>query len=248
MNIVFFQADKPRERGLAQSFVAGLKRHGINAETFILAEKNALPIEVDAVCMFGVKSRVLWQRYRKAGIQVIYFDKGYIRRHQEYVRVAINAHHPTARLMTENCPPNRWRSLKLKVRPWRHSGEHVVFAGSSEKYNAFYGLDDPTEYAARIIKRLGKWTGGRTIVYRPKPSWKNAVPIGGSRFSQGTRTINEVLHGAHALVTHGSNACFEAMLAGVPSIVLGDAVARPISSTELEDIETPPPASDSHPL
>jgi hypothetical protein len=50
--------------------------------------------------------------------------------------------------------------------------------------------------------------------------------------------------GAHALITYGSNACFEAMLAGVPSIVIGDAVMRPVSSTSLAEIERPRFASE----
>jgi hypothetical protein len=79
----------------------------------------------------------------------------------------------------------------------------------------------------------------RPIIYRPKPSFKDAQPIEGTEFSTGDETINDALWGAHALVTHGSNACFEAALLGVPSIVLGDAVAAPISSRSLDDDREP---------
>jgi hypothetical protein len=47
------------------------------------------------------------------------------------------------------------------------------------------------------------------------------------------------------MVTHGSNACFEAVCEGVPCIVLGNGVAKPISSTQLEDVDNPRLASDS---
>jgi hypothetical protein len=83
----------------------------------------------------------------------------------------------------------------------------------------------------------------RPIIYRPKRSWKDAVPITGSKMDKDS-DLNEQLARAHCLVTHGSNACFEAMLAGVPSIILGDAVAKPISSTSVMEIEKPRLATD----
>ena len=248
MNIAFLYADKARERVLAEAFVGGLRRHGVDAKTVVLASKSAVPLEVDAACMFGVKSREVWQRYRRAGIHVFYFDKGYVRRNQEFWRVSINSHNPTSWLMELDQPPDRFRALRLIVKPWRQEGDQVVIAGSSAKYHAFHGLLEPTEFATRLVKRIGKWTNGRQIVYRPKPSWRDAVPIDGTRFSAAPRTIEDELSGAHALVTHGSNACFEAMLSGIPTIALGDAIARPISSTDLVDIENPRVASDGERL
>jgi hypothetical protein len=196
----------------------------------------------------GVKSRELYAGYRKAGIHTVLLDKGFVRgkgrRAFEYWRVGVNAHHPTRFLETGRSPPGRWIELGLKIEDWRSEGRHVVFAGSSEKYHAFHGLPHPTEYAASVIDALKRHTE-REIVYRPKPSWHDATPIDGSRFSLGEEeTIGDVLTDAHALVTHGSGACFEAMVRGVPSVILGDAIARPISSTRVRDIEEPFEAPD----
>lgn len=247
MRIVFLQANKVREQNIADAFVAGLRRHGVRAEKMILRSEESLPAEVDAVCMFGVKSRKLWDWYRRAGIQIIYFDKGYVRRgpHSSAMRISVNSHHPTRWLMSGEQPADRFRRMEVDVEPWRESGSQVVVVGSSAKYHEFHGLLEPTEYATRLIKRIGKWTNGRQIIYRPKPSWDDAVPIDGSTFAHDRQiTIESLLKGAHALITHGSSACFEAMLAGVPSVILGDAVARPISSTNLEEIEAPLVATD----
>lgn len=246
MRVVFLQANKPREQGIADAFVAGLRRHGVRADKLIVQGDTDLPIETDAVCMFGVKSRKLWDWYRRTGVQILYFDKGYIRRGPDSnaMRVSVNAHHPTRWLMAADHSADRFDRLGLEVKPWRKSGSRVIFVGSSAKYHDFHGLLEPTEYAQRIIRRIRKQTN-RDVVYRPKPSWGDAVPIEGTAFAQDRRiTIESLLEGAHALVTHGSGACFEAMLAGVPSVVLGDAVARPISSTELEDVVDPLIASD----
>ena len=40
----------------------------------------------------------------------------------------------------------------------------------------------------------------------------------------------------YALITHTSNASLEANFYGVPTIVLGDAITKPVSSTKLEEI------------
>jgi len=132
----------------------------------------------------------------------------------------------------------RAHSLGWHAVEWK-SGDTVLLAGSSGKFHIMKGLElDPTEYAKQCVAEIRKHTD-REIIYRPKPSWRDAVPIKGATFSRGTSTIEQDLAKAHCLVTYGSNACFEAVRAGVPSIILGDAVARGISSNDLVDIERP---------
>lgn len=244
MKVVFYASQKEREIALADAFVRGCVAHSIDAEVRTLKPKGPVPIDVDVVCMVGVKSRELWRQYRAAGIHTLYFDKSYSRNGWNCWRVSINAHHPTALLGNLTLPSDRFDRLKLDVKPWRAPNHgHILFAGSSAKYHEFYSLLDPTAYASRLVKRLAKATS-RGVIYRPKPSWTGAVAILGTIYSPPEQSIQDVLRGAHALVTHGSNACFEAMLAGVPSIILGDAVAKPISSTDCASAEDPRLATD----
>jgi len=101
-------------------------------------------------------------------------------------------------------------------------------------------MKDPTRWATKVANTLRTMTG-RPIHYRPKPSWREAVPIDGTVWSAPPQEpdVYAALAGAHAMVTHGSNACFEAILAGIPVIVLGEAVAKPISSHTLDAISSP---------
>ena len=46
------------------------------------------------------------------------------------------------------------------------------------------------------------------------------------------------------MVTFGSNACFDAVLQGIPSVVIGNGVAKPISSVSIGAIESPYLAKD----
>lgn len=244
MRVLFCHSDKPREIALADAFLAGAAHHRCRTEARRLSE--GLDVSgADAVAMVGVKSRELFERVRNEGAVPIMLDKGYVRTRRagarvwEYWRVSVGAHHPTGQsLMSRKMPSERWDALDLEVAPWRSRGHQIVIAGSSAKYHAFYGLPAPNDYYGAVVASLRERTD-RPIIYRPKPSFKDALPIDGTEFSTGDETITDTLWGAHALVTHGSNACFEAALLGVPSVVLGDAVAAPISSRTLDEIEQP---------
>lgn len=244
MRVAFLASDKPREQLLADAFLRGAAAHGHETQSLRLGEKLD-PGSAEVVCMVGVKSRELFQAHHHAGAHVLYLDKGYSReksasplRGWEYWRVAIDAHQPTDRLARQQSPEDRLVALGLEMRPWREKGEHILLAGSSAKYHEFYGLLEPTAYWAKVARSLLELTP-RPIVYRPKPSWSEAKPIRKTRFSRPPEGIHEALAGAHAVITHGSNACFEAILAGIPVITLGPAVAKVISSHELTDVEAP---------
>jgi hypothetical protein len=243
MRVRFWHSDKGRETILAEAFKTGVEMDGRDTCDLRRLGEPFTP-DCDIAVMCGVKSRDLWREHSRAAIQCIYIDKGYSRhsrpgdsREWEYWRVSVNAHQPTDKFRPDY-PTDRRERFEWKPQPWRASGKHILIAGSSAKYHAFYDLKEPTDWTRKLVKHIRGMTQ-REIVYRPKPSWKDAVPIEGTRFSGGSESITEALKDCHVLLTHGSNACFEAMLAGVPTIVLGNAVAKPISSTSVTDIEKP---------
>lgn len=254
MRILFIRSDKPRERLLAEAFVAGARKHGEDAAEVERPEGGEFSGDLptcELACFVGVKSVRMFRQFWARGTHTAMFDKGYVREANgervkgwKYWRVSLDGHHPTRYLEKMQMPPDRWNKLRLKMKPW-HSGKTVIFAGSSVKYHEFYELDHPTTFAEKYIKRLHKELTERRVIYRPKPSWDEATPIACSDFSFGKGTsIYELLPNAHCLITHGSNAVFEAVLEGVPCIVMGDAVAKPISSTQIEEVEAPKLASD----
>ena len=142
--------------------------------------------------------------------------------------------------MLDDRPDDRFNKLKVEPQKRRTHPNNgtVLICGSSEKYHAFHSLDHPTDYADRLMRRIRKQTD-RQIVYRPKPSWKNAKAITGAALSTGSQSIKDALRSCHVLVTHGSAAAMDAILAGVPAIVLGNSIARPVAETFLENLENP---------
>jgi hypothetical protein len=245
MRVVFCHSDKPREQLLADAFADGVLRNPADTCELRALTPDHAAVPCDVACMVGVKSRELYQNYFDQGTHVVYLDKGYTRHARpgpvkvwEYWRVALDAHHPTKQLMSTDRPADRADDLGIVLKPWRKKGGAIVIAGSSQKYHDFYGLRHPTQWAQKLVKQIRAVAPDREIVYRPKPSWREAVPIEGTTFSR-DGDIYDVLAGAWCLVTHGSNAVFEAVCEGIPTVVLGDAVSKPISSTNLEDIPNP---------
>lgn len=243
MRLRFFASNKPRERNLAAAVVAGAAKHRVKAAVHELSATPDLK-GTDIACMVGVKSKRLFEACLVAGVTPILFDKGYCRERRaggrvwEYWRISVGSHHPTASIARLRMPEDRWKSLKLEPKPWRRTGFQLVIAGSSAKYHDFYGLPDPTAWATDVVAQIRKQTD-RPIIYRPKPSWDGAVPIPDTHFSGPNDNLAAALANAWVMITHGSNASFEAAMLGIPSIVLGNGIAKPISSTSLDDLAHP---------
>lgn len=236
---------------LADAFCAGLRRLRL-AHEVLPAEDFAAPRRRTRLAVsVGVKglSRRVFQEHCRYGLPALFLDKGYTRASRNsvdtsYWRASLNDFHPFAYLREQTYPADRWDSLRLAVAEPRGGGEEVLLAGSSLKYSEWFGLSHPTDYAKRVLRQLRQHTD-RPLVYRPKPSWKEALPLRGSRFSGPDEYLSDWLPRLWALVTHGSNACFEALLHGVPTIILGDGVTRDLSSRDPADVESPRrPAAD----
>lgn len=220
---------------------------GLSTELFGANSFAELLGNCDLPVVVGVKSNDAIRFLKGKGQPFLYFDKPYNRKWQttnpSWWRVSVSDHSPTEYLGNMRCSDRRARQQGWLAKCWRSKGDHILFAGASAKYSAVYGLPEPNAYAAQIIAELKKYTD-RRIVYRAKPSWQGAEPVEGAEFVGRARyNITDDLKDCHAMVTHGSGACLEALLTGVPAIVTGPGISRSISSTDLAEIEEPRLAS-----
>lgn len=242
MRIAFIKSDKHEDKQLGSAFAHGLASLSTSDVVRVTTADSDDLHAFDVVGVIGVKSDDVVRRLRP-GQKWIYFDKAYNRDWPRWWRVSVCAHQPTNHLLRGKFPLDRARAQGwLPLPDWRTSkpGDYILLAGASAKYHKFHGLPDPTTWATILVDRLRRHTD-RQIVYRPKPSWKGAVPIPGTTYREPKSrvSIERELEHTHALVTHGSSAAFDALRAGVPSIIHGNAVTREISSTSWEDIENP---------
>jgi hypothetical protein len=242
VRFIFYIAEgKSREAPLCEAFVTGCRK---TRDEIVVRPNRGEPVPADVAIMVGLKSIVLREACVAAGQRVLIFDKGYDRR-DDWWRMAIDAHQPTAYLDKIRRPYDRAAAQGWEPAPWRQDDpeRHVIIAGGGRKYYVTHDLPEPVEYVTEIVKSIRAAGCNRKIWYRPKPSMSDVVPVSGTLLSR-HKSIYEILDRGHALITYGSNACFEALLSGVPSIVLGDAIAGPISSRSLDDIENPFLADD----
>ncbi len=251
MRIIFYHSIHKRyEQRICDSIGEGMAAHG---DELILVHKGDYEGPVagtDGAMMFGVKSRKLFRSHTNAGIPPIFVDKGYLGfkgtgARSNYFKFSIGAMHPITYFQTERRPGDRLKELKIKVPNWRRQTKdgNVVVALSSRKYCVWYGIDNPHKFAAKVVRSvrnaLDDWDDNRQIVYRPKPTWKEALPVKGAGYSRPPEGIRDVLADCHCLVTHGSNAAIDAILLGIPVVVLGPGIARPVAGLAFKNVVHP---------
>ena len=169
-----------------------------------------------------------------------YIDLGYWQRLSGgklagYHKIVWNGRHPE-KYWRKNYPTDRLDALGVKISDWQPSGRHIVLAGMGDKAAAVYGLAVEA-WERAIIQEIRRHTT-RPIVYRPKPSWKQARPIVSVDYAAPAVPIENVLTGAHCVVTHHSNVAVDALVAGVPAFTW-HGVAREMALQDLTQIEKP---------
>jgi len=247
MKFVFYFAEKGYEMALAPAMIAGAAACGDEIVLKPNAEYRGPEFDGGIIC--GVTKReILWDHKAK-GVPLIYEDKGYTRSRTQWKglslptwwRMCWNAVHPTDYLMELDAPDDRLRRAGFGVSSLKSNPDgHIVLLGSSQKFHHTEGLPHPTEWATDIIRQIENLAPGRMCIYRPKPSWAAAERIEGAEFHHGQKTpVSDDLAGAFCSITYGSIACVDSILAGVPCIVLGNGVARPVSSRSMTCINAP---------
>lgn len=252
IKVVLVCGSTPKDDRLFDALAAGIRHCGDEVEA---RSDDIKPCQLDCdyVGLNGLR-RMDWLFHcMETGTPFLYFDKGYRRQEKErewFWRVGFNETHPADYIATGRHNSGRVERLQkamglpLKLPEWRvpTASGPIIIASSSEKFHVLHNLPPPREWVSDVIRQVRAHTT-RPILYRPKPSWGDPGPIEGSKCVVEIKHMNSLFAGCHALITHGSYICVDALLSGVPSIVLGNGVIRDISSTTLAEIEEPRLAS-----
>lgn len=250
---------------VSKALKTGLEKQGQVAEIILrdeLSKKEECIKEYDFVFVFTITGDWIRDLAIKYGKPYIYMDKGYcrnarLRNPEAFIRFSPNSWQPLKHLDKFSDRDDRWEELlKIPIRKWygkdgkiskvetlepkphfEEEGEYILFAGSSAKYHLYMGIEEPTTYTKNIVKEIRQFTD-RPIIYRPKPSWNAKQEVEGTIFLGDNKIkYHELLKkDLHCVITHTSNAALEANFYGIPTIVLGEAIAKPVSSTKLDEI------------
>lgn len=190
-----------------------------------------LPDEIVPIVGCHPPLKAMVADWRAKGRRFVYWDRGYLMRwfatclpQPESMAASYYRWHVDAYQMQEirTVPADRWKRLRTEVSPWSKGGRHIVIAAPTETYSRLHGCED---WIARTVTALAKATD-RQLVIRDKEQYRR-------------RPIQMDLAGAHALVTHGSNAANEAVILGCPVFCDPSCAAALVGQTDIGRIETP---------
>lgn len=147
-------------------------------------------------------------------------DHGYIRRghYDGFYRISKNGLQWDG---SGHYPVDRWRALGVEPLPWKRDGRSIVVCPLSTAMGEHFGIS-PHEWLTKVIAELPKFTD-RPVLIKPK----------------GEGNLKDSLADAWCVVAHQSNVAVDAILLGIPAIVLGPSAAVPVARTKLGDVENP---------
>jgi len=112
----------------------------------------------------------------------------------------------------------------------RKKGKKILICPPSLKVMDMFGQPSPEVWTQQVSDQLKRITK-RPIEIRLKPNRTQRVT---------SKTIQQALNNdVHCLITYNSIAAIEAMMEGIPAIVLGQNAASAICETDLRNVDTP---------
>lgn len=241
MKVTLYLSDKPREYAIGNALKAGFEKHGEQVAIVRTQDFMRPDWETQLAVVIGIKgqSKKVMDEYRRGGRHCMLVDKSYFGR-TEYVRLSVDAFQPLYAHQKARAH-DRWNKIasdfRIELKTRRPRGRFMIYAGSSQKYCDWHGLGDVSDFARGVCHAINKTTHSEVpLLYRPKPSWVAGHPedveeISDTEFSGPDVKLGALLENCRALITHGSNAAVEAIIGGVPAVVIseGACAAEPVA-------------------
>jgi len=171
--------------------------------------------------------------------------------HKHYSRYSMDGVFPTTgNYFWDNPDPNRWKQikkdLKLSLKDWRTTGNHILLCTQRNGGWSMQGLD-VMNWVQKTVNEIRKYTD-RPIVVRGHPGDKNAkIYLNHSKRKDWTVSRNEKIiddfRNAWAVVTYNSSPGVASAIEGIPVFVTDPnpqiSQAFEVSNTKLKRIEDP---------
>lgn len=242
---IYFRPDDARHVAMAGALVAGFKRHGEDVEessvTDYVQPKGGTQVAV--WLGYGAIERRIYEDHRRAARHTLFvgerlFGAG------EQVSVVLDGMAPRY-AHKQRRPHDRLERLDIDFKPKRARGRNVLFVGAAQAYCDWHGLGGAIDYATGFCHALNKQTHSEfPVFHRPHP--EHMVDAKGIMHTTVIASDDALLaqlgHGCHLLATHGSTAAFDALIAGVPVLLLSkedDCAAWPLAETRMENFHAP---------
>ena len=244
MKVVVYLSDDPVHARCLKAFAAGVPKDVTLAVNPVTDYKPA-----DAAVVFGVFKKsvpISWprgeiiRRQKQAGGRTVVIDSGYVKRGQgpaSYYMAGFDGINGWADFRNKGMPSDRWDALGIELKPWRKNGENVILCGQVP-WDASVQALDMLDWLPKTAQEIRARTQ-RRVVYRPHPAAReHPAHVAGCETS--SRPLAEDLAHAHCVVCYNSNSAVEAIIDGIPAIVLGNgAMSEAVAERALDNIERP---------
>jgi hypothetical protein len=178
---------------------------------------------------------------------VLVLERAYVRR-DEYYAAGWDGINGWADFMNQDCEPDRWDALDVRLHPAEHRAEGPVLLVGQVPWDASVQHTDHLAWLADTVSAIRRYTD-RPVRLRPHPLARAYTPlVFGTEMSEGT--LEEDLAEAVAVVTFNSNVGVDAMVAGVPTFFAdAGSMVRDVAERNLALLgnRTLPPLSPGRP-
>ena len=166
--------------------------------------------------------------------------RGHHQRRRCY-RMVLNERQLTSIL---DVPEDRWKSLNIKMaNSWQKNNSDILIAPPTDAIKAFYNICE--NWIEKILFSLKNITDRKVIIrYKPnsktkRDDYKKLSSIYKNLEIQDERIpINRAFDNVKVLITHSSNISIDAIIRGIPVICDKTCASSPVSSLDLNDLET----------
>lgn len=225
--IVFANSRASWQVRAAQAFGQGLRVHGIEPE---LAEPCARACDLAVV--WSHRHHRIHEMQRAHGGDYLVMEAGYVGDRLQWVSLGYNGLNGRADFCNQGAPGDRWqRHHAHRMKPWRAlSGDgYGLIMGQVPGDEGVREVDLAAFYAqaAADIRALGYLP-----LFRPHPKAPETQARGVGTLHN--HTLADALGGAEFVVAWNSNSAVDAVLAGVPAVVMDrGSMAWPVAGHSL---------------
>ena len=192
------------------------------------------------------KNQRIYQSFRGRGKNVLVLEVGGIQRNITW-KVALNGINRAGDFGLGDMDSDRPNRLKLKLKPWRTDGEHILICAQHNKSEQWRDMPALETWLHNTITEIKKYSN-RPIVIRPHPRCpiqnnfrmhKNVSIQNPIQLDNTYDDFNLDFQNCWAVVSWSSNPGPQAVIAGIPAFVGPDSLAYDVANIDLAHIESP---------
>ena len=191
------------------------------------------------------KYKSIWDEYQRQGKPVIVLEVGGILRNETW-KIGINGVNREADFANDNVTDNRWPKFKIKMKPWKQTGDKIIICGQHGSSHQWRNNPPMIQWLEQQITGVRQYTD-KPIVIRPHP--RNHVQINVGKFNNvkiigpkkdnntyDDTNLKDIFGDAWALINYSSNPAMQAIFNGIPVFTSPASLSFDVSNNNIKNL------------